>query len=117
MTTTDNDERGDSELTVQPTKQRYIAADRPRFQLGQILSTPGALKIMTDNDVDPLGLVQRHVRGDWGVVCAADGRANEDAVRYGDRLLSSYLMKSGAVVWIITESDRSVTTLLLPDDY
>ena len=117
MTTTDNDERGDPELTVQPTKQRYIAADHPRFQLGQILSTPGALKVMADNDVDPLSLVQRHVRGDWGVVCSSDGRANEDAVQYGDRVLSSYLMKSGAVVWVLTEFDRSTTTFLLPSDY
>ena len=117
MTATDSDEGGDFELTVQPTKQRYIAADRPLFQLGQLLSTPGALKVMADNDVDPFSLVQRHVRGDWGVVCASDGKANEDAIRYGDRLLSSYLMKSGAVVWVITEFDRSTTTFLLPSDY
>ena len=92
-------------------------ADWPRFPLGQLLTTPGALKLMQDNDVDPMSLLQRHVRGDWGLICAEDAQANEEALICGARLLSSYLLPGAGVIWIITESDRSVTTCLRPDEY
>lgn len=94
----------------------FVAADLPRFPLGQLLSTPGALKLMEDNDVDPMSLLQRHARGDWGTVCAEDAQSNEEALVCGDRLLSSYLLPGG-VIWIITEADRSVTTCLQPAEY
>lgn len=96
---------------------RFVIADSPRFPLGRLLSTPGALKLMQDNDVDPMTLLQRHVRGDWGMICAEDAQANEEALICGARLLSSYLLPGAGVIWIITESDRSVTTFLRPDEY
>lgn len=92
-------------------------ADRPRFPLGQLLSTPGALGLMQDNNVDPMTLLKRHVCGDWGMICAEDAQANEEALICGARLLSSYLLPGAGVIWIITESDRSVTTCLRPDEY
>lgn len=95
----------------------FVVAGLPRFPLGQLLSTPGALKLMQDNDVDPMTLLQRHVRGDWGMICAEDSQANEEALICGARLLSSYLLPGAGVIWIITEADRSVTTCLRPDEY
>jgi len=59
----------------------------------------------------------RHAFGDWGQVDAEDKRTNEEGLREGTRLLSSYHLPDGVVLWIITEADRSVTTALLPDDY
>jgi hypothetical protein len=55
--------------------------------------------------------------GDWGVVDAEDKQANDEALKSGERLLSAYVIKSGERVWVITEADRSATTLLLPDEY
>ena len=95
----------------------FVAANLPRFPLGQLLATPGALSLMHDNDVDPSTLLQRHARGDWGTVCAEDAQSNEEALVCGDRLLSSYLLPGGGVIWIITEADRSATTCLRPDEY
>ena len=95
----------------------YVIAAQPRFALGQLLSTPGALALMQQNEVDPLTLLQRHVHGDWGVICPDDAQANEAALQYGDRVLSSYLLPSGGVIWVITEGDRSMTTCLRPDEY
>lgn len=65
----------------------------------------------------PIEFVARHVRGDWGEVCEDDKQANEDALRDGDRLLSAYRTTRGVNLWIITEHDRSVTTILLPEEY
>ena len=59
----------------------------------------------------------RHARGDWGDLCADDRRENARALREGGRLMSTYTLKSGQTLWIITEADRSVTTLLLPLEY
>lgn len=95
----------------------FVSAGLQRFQLGQLLSTPGALKLMQDSHVDPMSLLQRHVRGDWGAICAEDAASNEEALTCGARLLSSYLMPGGGVIWIITEADRSATTCLRPDEY
>ena len=96
---------------------KYPAAELPRFPLGQLLSTPGALQLLHDCNVDPLSLLARHVRGDWGTICAEDAQSNEEALQWGDRLLSSYVLPGGGVIWVITEADRSVTTCLRPDEY
>ena len=98
------------------TKQtpRVVVA---RFWLGQIVATPGALKALEDAQQTPLEFLMRHVSGDWGDVCAEDAAENELALREGFRLLSSYRSAKDAKLWIITEADRSVTTLLLPDEY
>lgn len=96
-----------------------------RFPLGQLFYTPGAQETLQEYQVNPFDLVNRHVRGDWGDVCADDAQANEDALKIGARLLSAYVLpppegsglSANAKIWIITEADRSVTTLLLPEEY
>ena len=85
-----------------------------RFALGQLAATPGALAALGVNGQHPLEFVRRHVQGDWGDLDEEDKRANEHALRTGARLLSAYLLEDGTKIWIITEADRSASTLLLP---
>jgi hypothetical protein len=66
---------------------------------------------------DVADALRRHFSGDWGEVCDEDRRANELALSFGQRLLSSYRDRRGNRFWIVTESDRSATTVLLPDEY
>lgn len=87
------------------------------FPLGDLVATPGALSALENNGVVPMRLISRHMKGDWGDVPPDDAAANTDALRIGARLLSSYTLPDGARIWIITEADRSSTTLLLPDEY
>ena len=87
-----------------------------RFPLGRTLATPGARDAATPWELP--ALLQRHAAGDWGELDAEDRRANETALRIGERLLSAYTVQSsGARLWLITESDRSLTTILRPEDY
>ncbi|HEV2294574.1 MAG TPA: hypothetical protein VGR35_12025 [Tepidisphaeraceae bacterium] len=86
-----------------------------RCELGRLLVTPGVLEAAGDEDLRPY--LARHARGDWGIVDEEDKRANERALREGTRLFSAYLLRNGTKVWIITEADRSATTVLLPDEY
>ena len=88
------------------------------FSLGQIVATPGALAAFEKTGQTPLDFLSRHVRGDWGELDEHDRKENELSLKRGFRLLSSYRLSSGDTkVWVITEADRSVTTLLLPDEY
>ncbi len=80
------------------------------------MATPGALKLLSETGEDPFGYIARHAAGDWGNLCAFDRRQNEIALRDGYRVLSSYPVGMEHV-WIITEADRSVTTMLLPKEY
>lgn len=84
--------------------------------LGKVVATPGALKLLSEEGEDPFSYLARHATGDWGELCAFDRRQNEIALRDGYRVLSSYPVGGGRV-WIITEADRSVTTILLPEEY
>jgi hypothetical protein len=84
--------------------------------LGKVLATPAALKLLSEAGEDAFGYLARHATGDWGELCAFDRRQNEIALREGFRVLSSYDVPSGRV-WIITEADRSITTILLPEEY
>jgi hypothetical protein len=84
--------------------------------LGKVVATPGALKLLSETGEDPFGYIARHAAGDWGNLCAFDRRQNEIALREGLRVLSSYPV-GRECVWIITEADRSVTTILRPDEY
>jgi hypothetical protein len=84
--------------------------------LGRVVATLGALKLLTEARAYPYDLLARHVAGDWGELCAFDRRQNEIALRDGYRVLSSYDAPEGRV-WIITEADRSITTILLPEEY
>lgn len=83
--------------------------------LGRTVITAAALGELDPHDVQKA--MARHATGDWGEVCPEDRQANEDAVRDGERLLSVYHDRKGTKFWIITEWDRSATTVLLPDDY
>jgi hypothetical protein len=90
----------------------------PLFPLGQIVATPGALAALGKAGQTPLEFLARRVRGDWGELCEEDRKENQLSLERGFRLLSSYRTSSGdAKVWVITEADRSVTTLLLPEEY
>lgn len=85
------------------------------LKLGQIVATPNALARITQADIT-LALA-RHVVGDWGDLGAEDKEVNNQALAEGMRILSSYQAANGTKFWIITEADRSVTTVLLPEDY
>ena len=86
-----------------------------KFPLGQVVSTPNAIQSLSHADILPA--LARHVVGDWGDVDAEDREANDQAVVNGTRILSAYRAANGTKFWIITEADRSVTTVLLPEDY
>lgn len=88
----------------------------PRFELGQIVFTPGARAALAENNVDPLTLIARHVSGDWGIVSEDDAKENELSIKEGFRIWSTY--KVGLEkIYVITEADRSSTCLLLPNEY
>jgi hypothetical protein len=88
------------------------------FHPGLIVGTPGAIALLEGSHISPAELVSRHLSGDWGTIDEHDRLENDFAVENGLRIMSVYEMPdSGEVVWIITECDRSVTTLLLPEEY
>jgi hypothetical protein len=89
----------------------------PLFPAGQIVATPGALALLEQTNRSPLEFLSRHLRGDWGDLCHEDKTENELSLKYGLRLLSSYPVTESEKLWVITEADRSVTTLLLPEEY
>ena len=85
-----------------------------RFPLGQLAVTANAsLRLATE---EVLTALRRHSSGDWGDLCPEDAMANDAALRHGGRLFSAY-GQGESRVWIVTEPDRSVTAVLLPDDY
>ena len=87
---------------------------QPRFPVGMTYATPGALAL----DVDLMKYMRRHHCGDWGdELCAEDKAANEQALKDGSRLLSCYRTPAGDRLYIITEWDRSMTTIMLPSEY
>jgi hypothetical protein len=88
-----------------------------KFPLGQVVATPGALAALQSTGQSPVPFLQRHSQGDWGELDPEDVQENEFALTYGLRLLSAYTLKDGTHIWIITEADRSVTTILLPSEY
>ena len=87
------------------------------FPLGQIVATPGALDALTRANQDPRDFLNRHGTGDWGELGKEDKTENEYSLQHGFRILSSYTTGAGERFWVITEADRSVTTLLLPEEY
>jgi hypothetical protein len=90
---------------------------RARFPSGQWVMTPGIAALIKQRRFDPMDYLLRHLTGDWGDVCDADRRRNNAALKSGERLFSSYEVMPSLKLWIITEGDRSVTTLMLPDEY
>jgi hypothetical protein len=95
----------------------------PLFSFGLVVATPGALEATT-NDYR-LQCLTRHITGDWGSCCDEDKATSDEAVQFGNRILSAYPLDPAKLckgygdntLWIITEADRSVTTLLLPEEY
>lgn len=88
---------------------------KARFRCGQLCATPAAL-----DKVGRAGLTQlleRHLSGDWGDTCKSDARTNEEALRSGNRIISWYQVSKELRIMIITEADRSATTILLPEEY
>ena len=90
---------------------------RPLFDLGQLVATPGALAAFEKSGQSPMDFISRHVSGDWGEIPEEDRKENQFSLEKGFRLMSSYRTSANDVVWVITESNRSHTTLLLPSEY
>jgi hypothetical protein len=111
-------------LTDREDRRAAEKAAAPKFLLGQIAVTPAADDVLIRAGVKPMTLLKRHRSGDWGEMSEDDKEANDQAIAFegGDdpemrsRVMSSYTVGDGTV-WIITEWDRSVTTILLPSDY
>lgn len=101
-----------------------IDVSKPRFKLGAIVATPGAIEALERANQSPWSLLSRHIAGDWGDLTEADRELNNEALKDGSRILSAYFLndQAGTKVWIITEATddhgiRAATTILLPDEY
>ena len=90
---------------------------KPLFDLGQLVATPGALAALEKSGQNPMDFLSRHITGDWGEIPEEDRKENLFSLEKGFRLLSSYTTNAGDRLWVITESDRQHTTLLLPEEY
>jgi hypothetical protein len=86
------------------------------FEPGQLVATPAALEHLRVHGISPVELIRRHISGDWGDVCISDQRLNAKAIADGDRILSAYLT-AGQKIYVITEWDRSLTTILFAAEY
>lgn len=90
----------------------------PLFHLGRLFATPSALAALCEAGESADPYIRRHQRGDWGEeLCEEDRQENDLSVASGFRVLSAYRTRAGVKFWIITEADRSSTTLLLPEEY
>lgn len=92
---------------------------RALFPTGRLVGTQGAQDALLANpSVSAFGLLQRHATGDFGEMCTEDCKVNRDAIQAKiGQIMSAYTLPDGTRIWIITESDRSVTTILLPEEY
>ena len=90
---------------------------KAQFLLGQLVATPGALAALQDAGQNALEFLSRHQHGDWGDLSEEDKQENEFSILNDLRILSAYTLTTGVRIWIITEADRSVTTILLPEEY
>ncbi len=89
----------------------------PLFELGQTLITPGAEEVLRCCPLTIQSLLTRHVTGDWSEMCQADQAENRFSVSRPLRVFSSYKLVGQLKIWVITEADRSATTILLPEEY
>ena len=105
----------DAEGFEREKRKRIENQKEPLFELGRVVSTPGALEALASDEMTKA--LFRHHRGDWGDVCRHDWQANEEALREGFRLFSVYQEANGTKFWVITEADRSSTCVLLPEEY
>lgn len=133
----DSTETSSDDSQYEPLKPKYtILTNAAKFELGQLVATPGALALMEQTKINPALLVSRHLHGDWGDVCQEDQALNEQALIDGSRLMSAYILSSPETlaamppkkridlptVWIITEAvgddgRRASTCILLPEEY
>ncbi len=93
-----------------------IARPNPCFNLGQVVATPGAIDALAEVNCLPITLLNRHQCGDWGDLDEEDKASNNQALGDWDRIFSAYIIQ-GVKFWVITEEDRSATTILLPSEY
>ena len=100
---------------ILPTESAGGPSAPIRFALGRLVATPAALETLTFDDI--MAALARHHRGDWGDVGREDHAENERSLQQGFRLFSVYHGANGTKFYIITEHDRSITTVLLPSDY
>jgi hypothetical protein len=96
---------------------RAASLGTPRFLLGRLIATPGALNAFAATGENTINYIVRHMNLDPGALGAEDQLQNLRAVREGTRVFSAYELRDGTRIWIITEADRSVTTILLPEEY
>jgi hypothetical protein len=96
---------------------QHETARRPRFSLGDVVITPGALAAFVAAGAYISPYLAQHQQGTWGNLDPHDIQANEHALQTGARLLSAYQLPDGTTIWVITEADRNSTCVLLPDDY
>jgi hypothetical protein len=87
------------------------------FQLGLVGATPRALGALRRSGLSAAAVLRRHAGGDWGEVCAHDREQNALGLRHGGRLISAYTTPRGEALWVLTEADRSQTTIRLTDEY
>jgi hypothetical protein len=99
------------------TGEGRVSNEARLFTLGQIVATPGALQALETASNSASEFLVRHALGDWGDLCPEDKTANDEALADDLRLLSAYRLSDGTKIWIITECNRSVTTVLLPQEY
>jgi hypothetical protein len=91
--------------------------NKPKFELGQIVATPGALAALGQSNESAATFIRQHHNGVWGDICEEDLAANERALIDGERILSVYHTSKGEKLYVITEADRSSTCILLPEEY
>lgn len=94
-----------------------MAFPKMLFGLGQLYATPGALRALEKANLGPFDLLNRHRSGDWGDLDDEDKRLNDEALVHGSRIFSAYYLHTKVKVWVITEWDRSLTTVMLPEEY
>jgi hypothetical protein len=90
---------------------------KPKLESGKLAATPAALRAIEAAGQEPECFVEMHLSGCWGDVSRMDWKLNDAALVNGERILSSYTTLRGTQIWVITEADRSVTTILLPEEY
>lgn len=115
--------KDESPKAIKPPWEPQLSTT-PEFALGRMVMTPGAIDALKAAGQKPSEFIRRHVTGDYGLInkplggkCQADYNANRHAIRHGLRVVSNYLTAKDEELWVITEHDRSVTTVLLPTEY
>lgn len=103
--------------TTPAIEERYVQKKVPLFSCGTVVVTPAVMAHFSENNIEIEDyLIRRHLQSDWGNVEKEDATANDEAVKNGLRILSSYLVATRRI-WVLTEANRSVTTFLFPEEY